>query len=316
MKRKALLVLLGVEGALCLVLYGARAASAAWLTTVLAFPFEQAGLMLRWLSLSGTGGNAAAIVLYVLLSLLPVLTLLPALRRRRPLPEDGVLGMVSLLLFGVLYLMVNPSQLERWLGGAGTRMGKALLGGTVYALLCAYLVFRLLRLLFSADAPGLRRCGTALLWALALILVYAAFGACFGSFLEQLQEVREGNTGGGLGWTYVFLALGLLVEAIPYVLDVWALLAALDLLAAERYSEAMAGAADRLARRCAVSLAVTVGCNGIFNLAQLLWARSLRTVSGFVTLPVQSMVLVLAALLLARLLRENKRLKEDNDLFV
>lgn len=311
MRRKALLILLGAEAALCLILYGARAASAAWITTILAFPFEQAGLLLRRLSLSGAAGNAGAILLYLLFSLLPVLALLPVLRRRKPLPEDGALGILSLLLFGVLYLMVNPGLMEQWLGGAGMQMGKALLGGTVYALLCAYLVFRLLRLLFSADMPRLTRYGSALLWVLAMIWVYAAFGACFGGFLDSVQEIRESNTGGGLGLTYGFLALRLLVDALPYLLDVWALLAAQELLAAEAYS-----AADRLARRCALSLAVTVGSNGLLNLMQLLFARSLRTVSSLVMLPVQSMVLVLAALLLARLLRENKRLKDDNDLFV
>lgn len=316
MRRKALLILLGAEAALCLILYGARAASAAWITTILAFPFEQAGLLLRRLSLSGAAGNAGAILLYLLFSLLPVLALLPVLRRRKPLPEDGALGILSLLLFGVLYLMVNPGLMEQWLGGAGMRMGKALLGGTVYALLCAYLVFRLLRLLFSADMPRLTRYGSALLWVLAMIWVYAAFGACFGGFLDSVQEIRESNTGGGLGLTYGFLALRLLVDALPYLLDVWALLAAQELLAAEAYSEARTAAADRLARRCALSLAVTVGSNGLLNLMQLLFARSLRTVSSLVMLPVQSMVLVLAALLLARLLRENKRLKDDNDLFV
>ena len=36
---------------------------------VAAFPFEQIGMGLRWLSLSGGIGNGAAIVLYILLSL-------------------------------------------------------------------------------------------------------------------------------------------------------------------------------------------------------------------------------------------------------
>ncbi len=316
MRQKLSYMFLAAEGVCCLALYAARSAFASWFTAAMAFPFEQIGLLLRQLSLSGRGGNAAAVVLYLLLGLLPALAL-PILRRKRKLkPEDSLLAVTSATLLVVLYLLVNPGLLGTWLGETGPVMGKAMLGGAVYGLLCAYAVLRILRLLSAADVPHLRRYGRALLWILNALFVYLAFGASFGTLLDSFEKLRTGNTGGGLGLTCVFLVLQYLVDALPYVLDVWVAFSALDLLTGELYSEPAVKAAETLARRCGRALTWTVLSNGCFNLLQLLFARKLRVISGTVQLPVLSVAFVLAALLLARLLRENKRLKDDNDLFV
>lgn len=316
MKHKKLSAVLLLEAALCLALCLLRECLEGWFTALMAFPLEQLGLLLRKLSLSGAAGNAAAIALYVLLCLLPVLALLLLHKRRGLLPEDALLGLLCPVLFTALYLMVNPALLGTWLGAPGERMGKALLGGAVWAMVCAYAVLRLLRAVFRADGPGLRTYAQILLWALALLLVYGVFGAAFGSFLDSVESTRAANTGGGLGLTYGFLGLQWLVNVLPYVLDVWVLFAALDVTAAERYSEEMTEAADRLAKRCGAALTWTVLTNCGFNLLQLLFARKLHVVNGVVLLPVYSVAFTLAALLLARLLKENRELKADNDLFV
>lgn len=316
MKRKLCYMFLAAEGICCLALYTVRSAFAAWFTAAMAFPFEQIGLLLRKLSLSGNGGNAAAIVLYLLLSLLPVLFLPFLHRKRRLCPEDGLLVLSSAVLLVSLYLMVNPSLLNVWLGETGPAMGKAMLGGAVYALFSTYAVLRLLRLFSAADASRLRRYGKVLLWVLIAVFVFLAFGPSFGALLDSFEHLRAGNTDGGLGLTYAFLVLQYLVDALPYVLDVWVAFSGLDLLEEAPYSERAVNAAEQLARRCGRALAWTVLSNCGFNLLQLLAARRLRVISGTVQLPVFSVAFVLAALLLARLFRENKRLKDDNDLFV
>lgn len=316
MQKRNLRIVLLLEAVLCLALCLLREYFEGWFTALMAFPLEQLGLLLRKLSLSGTAGNALAIGLYILLCLLPLLALLLLHRRRGLLPEDILLGLLCPVLFPALYLMVNPALLDTWLGAPGTLLGKSLVGGAVWALVCAYAVLRLLRAIFRADGPGLRTCANILLWALALLLTYGAFGASFGSFLDSVESTRAANTSGSLGLTYGFLGLQWLVDALPYVLDLWVVFAAMEVTAAERYSEEMTEAADRLAKRCARALIWTVLTNCGFNLLQLLCARYLRIVNGVVLLPVYSVAFTLAALLLARLLKENRELKADNDLFV
>jgi len=68
----------------------------------LAVPFAQIGLGLRMLSLSGTAGNIAALILYFVLSLFPIILLPVICRRRRLAPEDGLLAVLSVLLTWLL----------------------------------------------------------------------------------------------------------------------------------------------------------------------------------------------------------------------
>ena len=318
MKRKLLFIVLGCEAVLCLLLYSARDMLAGVFSAVLAFPFEQVGLGLRALSLAGPAGNAAAVAAYVLLCLTPAAALLLLRRRRRLRLEDSLLAILSAVLFAVLYFMINPGLLVPFGGSAA---GKAVLGGIVYSLLCGYAVLRILRLFYDADTEALQRYLARLLCLLAALFVYLAFGACFGRLLDAFDALRAGNAGHErqLGVSYVFLVLQFLADALPYLLDVAVIISALNLLrelTADRYSRAAVISAHRLSRLCGLALAVSVLSNMGFNLLQLIFFRSLHVINGTVQLPVLSVAFVSAVLLLARLIGENKRLKDDNDMFI
>ena len=71
MKEKHLLTLLSIEAAACVLFCILQRSVSGFFSTIVAFPFEQLGVGLRALSLSGGAGNAAAILFYVLLSLIP-----------------------------------------------------------------------------------------------------------------------------------------------------------------------------------------------------------------------------------------------------
>lgn len=322
MKEKAYAGLLVLEAAGCLLLYGLRWRVSGVFSAALAFPFEQLGLALRWLSLSGAAGNAAAVALYVLAGLIPLGVLAVLWKRGRFHTEDGLLIVLSALLFFLLYLMVNPGLLPVWLGAAaGGSYGKALLGSVFYAVLAGYLVLRALRLLLAADTGRLQRYLSILLGLLGVLFVFLAFGACFGDLLKAVQSLREANQGNEhlLESSYAFLVFQYLVQALPYMLDVLVVLLARRLLSelrAGRYSAASVRAAERLSRCCVWTLAAGVLANVAFQLLQLVCMRALRTVSALVQFPVFSLAFVLAALLLAGYIRENKQLKDDNDLFI
>ena len=54
----------------------------------------------------------------------------------------------------------------------------------------------------------------------------------------------------------------------------------------------------------------------LVNLCQILLARKLRSIALEITLPLGAVAVCLGALLLARLMQENRRLREDNALFI
>lgn len=327
---KKFLWFLAGEAVFFLAFYGA-ASAAGWVVSAMAFPFAPVGQGLRWLSLSGGVGNAVAVLLYAALSLAPLAGLWALKRRRVLCLEDGLLGLLSPLLFGVLYYMVNPSSLPGIAGeaGVGREVSFSLLGGTVYALLLCYLLLRALRHFLQADRERLQGYLGWLLRALAVLFVYLVAGLLFQECLtafsgarpdEQLLWCIEGEVmAGQVSVDQIFSLLRYLAAALPYLLDVAIVLAALHLLGAmktDRYSQETMAAAGRLSRLCAKALGLTLLVTLAMNLLQLLFLGSLSQVHIALVFPLLSVAFLLAVLLMARLLEENRALKRDNDLFV
>ena len=322
MKRKVFVGLLVIEAVACVLLSLVKTSFSGFYSAAMAFPFEQIGLGLRVLSLSGKPGNAAAIVLYFAISLLPFAALLVLSKRRKLNAEDGLLGLLGAVMFAVLYLMINPGIIPTVIGGAAVQsIGKAVLGSMVYSVLCGYIILRILRIFSAGGTEKLERYMMVMLGLLNVLFVYLVFGACFGNLLDSIASVKAGNIGNEhlLGVTYSFLVLQYTVNALPYVLNVFVVFAALRLLdemQADRYSAETVAATERMSRLCAVVLVATVLSNTGFNLLQLLFGKSLMVLSSSVQIPLLSIIFVLAALLLTRFVAENKRLKDDNDMFI
>lgn len=322
MKHKTFHVFLGVEAVLCILLYCVGDSMPWMFSAVMAFPFEQIGAGLRALSLSGSVGNGVSVALYIALCLIPGITLLFLHRKRKLTGEDSLLAVLSVVLFVVFYFMINPGLISTYFGMAiGENIGKALLGGMVYSILCGYAVLRVLRLFFAANMSKLQKYLGILLYITNMLFVFLAFGVSFGNLLKAFETLRTGNTGfeRHLGMSYAFLVLQYIVNTLPYLFNIAVVFSALNLLNelnADRYSQATVTASEKLSRLCGVALAFSVLSNIGFNLLQLLFAKTLRVVNGSVQIPLLSITFVMAVLLLARFIGENKQLKDDNDMFI
>ena len=322
MKQKMFVWLLSVEALACVLLCILQTSPTSAFTTVIAFPFEQIGMGLRSLSLSSELGNAAAIIIYVITSLLPIAAALILRKRRKLCAEDGLLVLLSALLFAVLYIMINPSVINTWASGiASQSIWKAILAGMVHSVICGYFILRVLRLFSNGATEKLVRYMAVMLRLLTILFVYLIFGACFNGLLSSITTLQAGNVGNEhlLGTSYVFLVLRFVVDAMPYAFNVLVVFAALRLLTemqADRYSAETVTATRKISRLCTVALIVMVLANVSFNLLQFLFAKSLLMVNSSVQIPIYSIAFVLAALLLTRLVTENKQLKDDNDMFI
>ena len=321
MRKRRLIFILIVEAVACLLLYGTAAVQPQWFSAVFGFPFEQIGMGLRALSLCGGLGNGVAILLYLMLALAPVGWFLLLKRRRSREAEDGLLLVLSILLFVVLYWMVNPGLIPAYANLSHPEMGKSLLGGGIYAVLAGYGVLRLLRHFLLADRSKLQRYLVLLLWILAGFFVFLAFGDEFGAFLESIKSLQVGNQGNEnlLGLSYGFLFLRYLVGVLSYILDTIVIFFGLNLIKAleiDRYSSDTLQAAQKFSGLCIRCLAAIVLTALAFDLLQIAVLGSLAQVSIIVFLPVLSIAFVLFSLLLARFIEENQRLKKDNDLFI
>ena len=109
------------------------------------FPWEQVGLLLRRLSLSGGIGNAAAWILFLAIGALPLLAAAVLLRRRRACGADFLLAALSAALFIGLWFFVNPSYIDRYLSPmpAGG-IAKFALASVIDSLLLTWFLLRFL----------------------------------------------------------------------------------------------------------------------------------------------------------------------------
>lgn len=238
MKRRGMTLILTVEAAACVVFCFLRTSFFGGFTSLAAFPFEQAGYVLRQMSLSGTAGNAAAIVLYLTLGLLPCLAWLLLKKQGRLLAVDHLLPALSVLLLAVIYYMVNPGFIVSAVPGTG----KWLLGCTFYSALSGYLVIRVLAVCRRARLETLESVLQGLLGFLNMVFVYLIFGQNLDRLLNSLRDM--GNVSSGLyavgaaqgaqsvGLTCLFFGLGYLVDVLPYVFDLGIVFLAGRLLAA------------------------------------------------------------------------------------
>jgi len=328
MRLKILAGVLGAEALLCILLFSLQSSFAGVFTAVMAFPFEQIGFGLRVLSLSGDFGNAVSIVIYIVIGLLPAAGFLFMSIKRKARIEDGLLVLLSVVLFAVLYLMINPSIIDVFMGGtAGRSVGKAAYGGIVYSVLCGYFILKILRIVSAGGTEKLIRYMSVMLGLLSIIFVYMIFGILYGSLLDSIAVVKTGNTGSIInsinvyptGFLYIFLILQFIADALPYALNILIIFAGIQLLEemqVNRYSTETVTAAKRVSRLCTKALAAIILVNIGFNLIPLILAAPLRIIHVSVQIPVFPITFVLAALLLTKLVAENKELKDDNDMFI
>lgn len=313
MNRKTLvkLLVLAVCSALVFLLTPGNGGS---ILIVAAIPFTLLGKGLRALSLSGSAGNTAAIVIYATVCMLPLALVLKKKKDR----EDWLLILCSVMLFYVLYLMINPGLMPK---GMSSDVGSVILSGTVYSIFISWGILKLLRKGETMEKDSGYNALRILLGACAALYIMAGFGIGAGELKSEIEAVRAGNTmpGQNLVDTYIFLFLIFAVQALEYTLDACLMVFGIELikeLELDPYSESCVFIAEALSKKSRVYLTTILLSNVALNVAQLLDSSRLNNIDATVRIPVFSVALCLGCVALTRLLGQGKELKEENDLYI
>ena len=262
------------------------------------------GRGLRALSLSGGAGNAAAWVLYLLLSLLPLLGLLPAGRKRGW--ADAFFLAASLYSFRFWYVAVNPTLLT-----AAT--GHPQIADAACAMAAALLVLLLLGGILMRIAH--ERESQALLRGVAVLLMILAGVEALSLGLLHASALREAAKRGELGWQ-IPLCLCDLARGACLIFT---------LLSARRLAQGLSGGwfsegNEQLARALGqssrtlllVSL-LSAAASGALSLLALGRVQS----SGFtVSVPLTELLAALGCMVLSRFVADGVRLRRENDSFI
>lgn len=283
--------------------------------SAMAQPLVWVGRGLRQLSLAGVSGDLAAWLVYLALCLAPAGVMVWKRRRGNAIPADWLLLLLSAVIAWGLYYLVNPTRLPGiW---AGTDMGLYQCSQIIWSALLSVVLLELLGKSASLEHPeGLLKW---LLNAVAAVVVFGAMGLELGRLVLKLEEVRQANTMGDLALTNLFLRLRYGLTVMGCCLDLWILRGAqglLEALSRDAWSQETVDAAQSLIRRCTRALSLVVLGGLGLNLAQILCASRLHDVSLDLTIPLGSLVLIFAGILLCRLLVRSKAIKDDSDLIV
>lgn len=301
------------EAAVCILL-AFLTSTAESASALFAFPLVPLGEALRTLSLSGTTGNQIALILFALSGLTPFLMLLPIRRTHRL--EDALPCMLCAMVGLSLYAIANPSLLKQWFGElSSAEIDARILNSCALCVAVAYVVLRVLRGVHAADSNRLLNTISMLLQLSMALFVFAAFYPCVQDFLQSARALRDAKAAFS---EWLLLILRLPVGLLPYLTDLWIAASALQLTQALRANDAARAVqtAEQLSCRCTRALIAVTLSNLAYSLIQLLLAPQLSNIRISIELPLFSMLLTLATLLVARLIHENKRLRDDSALFI
>lgn len=288
-------------------------------------PFELLGDGLRSLSLSSDVGNIAAIIIYCLLSLIPAVVYVILKNKKRIIEMDRFLFVLSGVLFFVIYYLINPTLFM------ADRFGSMTLIGLFYALLVGYLVLRVIAVWTKSDMIELQKGIRFLVCMLMLSLTIGILMECFEELPASIQALKESNTMASDPWmafennlpnltfTIVFLFIRCLVKIVPCILEILILGMILKLikeLGKDIYSEAVASQLGKIGNMCRNMVLTTVVLNMCFAVLQVIFRNMLYQINMDVTIPLVSIILVLAVMMVSKYMRESQKMKEELDMFI
>ena len=227
--------------------------------------------------------------------------------------------LLSLTLFLVIYQMINPGEIYL-IGGLAEALpiAKAVLGGTVYSVLLGYVILRVLRFFYASDLGKMQDYLSALLFLLNMLFVAVISSQGIYEAIGSIKEMQVNNSGNVhlFGINYFFIGLGYIVENLPYALNIRIVFLAMSFLEnfkIDRYSEGTIASAKKLSQTCGITLSLVVSSRIAFNILQLFFGSRLFNVNSSIHIPLFSIAFVFICLLLTRLAKENKALKDEND---
>lgn len=304
MKHKKYALALAFEGIALLILLKVYEVKAESIFDLLSLPFQKTAELLGKLSLSGDVGNAAAIAAYSLICLVPVFLLLFKMKKKNFRREDSLLVLLSAVLFAVVYLLINPSEMGAF-GAFST--GTETVSFAFWSLLAGYLILKFTSSLEKADSEKTEKLLSAVLRIIGCVFVFAVVAA---------TNTTSENSGFAGVVTNVFCFANTAVPNIFGIASVFGGLNLLEELTKDKYSEETVKATDRLSEICILGVKASVVVSALYNVLQLRYISVLSDVSFRLDVPLLSLGFILAVLIMSKYVRDSKALKEDNDSFI
>ncbi|MDO4298865.1 MAG: hypothetical protein Q4C59_10400 [Lachnospiraceae bacterium] len=301
------------------------------------FPYYQIGILLRSLSKKSAALDGLAWILWLGLSSLPSLYGLWRKRKGKWIEADGMLPVLSILLAGVLYLMVNPAYLYRVFSIDTTwnavRMLESCLALTFDSFVVIYLVLRILKHTeIYQETYGLRYLKW-IFWIAGLWLVCGMAGTV-ASMWTKTQETGwlietefdlEGQSGifSGLEQWFDSLDVWKLIRTFAAVLPgmlcfgaVWRGQGILERMQKDLFEEEAVRRTADLASYCRSAVVASVIAAAAENVLTLFTMKQWEDRSVSLVFPLPELAVTILIMLLAQAFIRGRGWKEENEMFI
>lgn len=277
---------------------------------IILFPFSLLAEALRNLSLKSQIGNGIAIILYIVISCIPLFTYLFIKKR---ILIDHLLPILTVELFIILYLLINPQTIQI-----------PFLSWTIDIFMTtsifSYICLRIIYIAKKADKSKLSIYFSYALHVIVIAFVFIGTLLTVLSFTNEIEPLLQpNNISANKQFTYVILLLEHVVYALPFLFNAYitnecSLL--LRKLSKQAYDESILKDISKISNLSYYSVCSIIIMNLGLQIMRILCLQKISDINITLEFPFFSIIFLLTILLLSKLLAENISLKKDNDLFI
>lgn len=291
-----------------------------------AFPFVKLGEYLKALSLSGGPGKILSVILYVIFCLAPLLLFIPRLTKKargcaEKFHAEDILPIITTgYLFLAMLFIINPEGIVTHFASVEIEAIPLILSGFVWLLIIAFITAKLFRLYLTEDTKKLRAHLSA--W-LAVLGSFILFSLCFANLSDVVTELKESfennvtfpENNPVLG--RISVVLRFFTDALIAVANLIIIIKIAGILEPSDSDKKDVGAlAGGLANFCIKAFSVCMVAFLAVYAFVMIFAPYVPD-SGFnIGIPVVELIAIIIIMLFSRIISENKRLRDDNDLFI
>ncbi|MBE6813331.1 MAG: hypothetical protein E7523_10695 [Ruminococcaceae bacterium] len=313
MKKKSILFFLLAEFVLLCLFHIGDFIDGEIVFSALCVPFSLPAFLLGKLAELGTVANGFAVMLTAAVCCLPLLYVLKNINKKEQRTEHIALLATSVLAGIVFPLLANPGRLSAILPFYTQDMQNVVQSGlclTLWSALVCFCILRILRLFSNADKQNLLQYAQKMLLALCILFVACIALNSVGNLITQVKEAQQTAD-------FLIAILHFIANAFPYATDIAVALALRDIvLHYEDDSVLLTQKAKTMSRLCCIALAVTTALGVFVNAVHIVLLQYCSDFTVSLNIPIVSLAFVLGALLFARLIIENRQLREDSDMII
>lgn len=289
----------------------------ALLMAFFSFPFAIIGKITALTAEAGIIGSGISLCIISLICALPLIPVLKTYKNKSCFLRNAVLCLMIPLLAVVFAVFCNNSFIYTLMPELTSDLAdnvKSVFGAAVWSGIVTVLLSELIRKISCADGRKLLILTKLISHIIAVIFVIIISVFEVNTLYENLT-----NTNPGLADGYVSI-LSFIKEALQYILDIAVISSAIRLMDGvleNKPSDEIEYLSKRLSKRCTVALSVMLTVSFISNFIQIILSPVVfSNIFVEVDIPIFSIGFVLIILIVSLLVTENKKLKEDNDLFI